>query len=83
MSRTILHSKMHKQSQMHNHDGAREIDMHKGPLETPMGIIPATGKRTSAPCCDVFHLKNGEIQKFDCYTSGAIIFSQLGVLTNL
>jgi len=40
---------------------------HKGPLATPMGIIPATGKRMDAPCCDVFHLKNGKIQKFDCY----------------
>ncbi len=49
---------------------------HKGPLETPMGIIAATGKRMDAPCCDVFHLKNGKIQKFDCYPSGTIIFSQ-------
>jgi len=56
---------------------------HKGPLETPMGIIPPTGKRMDAPCCDVFHLKNGKIQKFDCYPSGTIIFSQLGVLANL
>jgi ketosteroid isomerase-like protein len=56
---------------------------HKGPLETPMGIIPATGKRMDAPCCDIFHLKNGKIQKFDCYPSGTIIFSQLGVLSNL
>ena len=56
---------------------------HKGPLETPMGIIPATGKRMDAPCCDVFHLKNGKIQKLDCYPSGTIIFSELGVLPNL
>ena len=56
---------------------------HKGPLETPMGIIPATGKKMDVPCCDVFRLKNGKIQKFDCYPSGTIMFSQLGVLPNL
>src|ERR1700684_1713468 len=30
---------------------------HKGPLSMPQGIIPATGKRMDAPCCDVFRLK--------------------------
>src|SRR5450432_2647504 len=25
---------------------------HKGPLQTPMGILPPTGKRMDAPCCD-------------------------------
>jgi predicted ester cyclase len=40
---------------------------HKGPLELPMGIIPATGK----------------IQRFDCYPSGTITLTQLGVLPNL
>jgi ketosteroid isomerase-like protein len=56
---------------------------HKGPLELPMGIIPATGKRMDAPCCDVFRLKNGKIQRFDCYPSGTITLAQLGVLPNL
>jgi ketosteroid isomerase-like protein len=40
---------------------------HKGPLELPTGTIPATGKRMKAPCCDVFRLKNGKIQSFNCY----------------
>jgi ketosteroid isomerase-like protein len=56
---------------------------HKGPLELPMGTIPATGKRMDAPCCDVFRLKNGKIQRFDCYPSGTITLTQLGVLSNL
>jgi steroid delta-isomerase-like uncharacterized protein len=56
---------------------------HKGPLELPMGSIPATGKRMDAPCCDVFRLKNGKIQSFNCYNEGSIILSQLGVLPNL
>jgi predicted ester cyclase len=39
----------------------------KGPLALPSGTIPANGKRFKAPCCDVFKLKNGKVQVFDCY----------------
>ena len=56
---------------------------HKGPLALPFGSIPPTGKRMDAPCCDVFRLKDGKIQSFDCYPSGTVIMSQLGVLQNL
>ena len=56
---------------------------HKGPLPTPMGIIPPTGKRMDAPCCDVFRLVNGKIQSFNCYPSGTVMFAQLGVLSNI
>jgi predicted ester cyclase len=40
---------------------------HKGPLELPKGIVPPSGRRMKAPCCDVFRLKNGKIQSFHCY----------------
>jgi ketosteroid isomerase-like protein len=56
---------------------------HKGPLLTPMGTIPATGKRMDAPCCDVFRMVNGKIQSFNCYPSGTVIFAQLRVLSNI
>jgi predicted ester cyclase len=56
---------------------------HKGPLQMPMGIIPPTGKRMDAPCCDVFRLVNGKIQSFNCYPSGTVVMSQLGVLSNI
>ena len=56
---------------------------HKGPLPTPMGILPPTGNRMDAPCCDVFRLVNGKIQSFDCYPSGTVMFAQLGVLSNI
>jgi ketosteroid isomerase-like protein len=56
---------------------------HKGPLTLPFGIIPPTGKRMDGPCCDVFQLKNGKIQSFNCYNEGSITLSQLGVLLNL
>jgi ketosteroid isomerase-like protein len=38
-----------------------------GPLEQPNGVVPPMGMRMKAPCCDVFRLKNGKIQSFDCY----------------
>ena len=53
---------------------------HDGPLWLPQGILPPTGNRMDAPCCDVFRLKNGKIQLFDCYPSGTVILGQLGVL---
>jgi ketosteroid isomerase-like protein len=56
---------------------------HKGPLLTPMGVLPATNKRMDAPCCDLFRIVNGKIQSFNCYPSGTVIFAQLGVLANI
>lgn len=56
---------------------------HSGPLVLPAGTIPATGKEMHAPCCDVFHLKDGKVTSFHCYTAATIIFGQLGVLGNL
>jgi ketosteroid isomerase-like protein len=56
---------------------------HDGPLATAMGVIPPTGKRMDAPCCDVFDIVDGKIKRFDCYPSGTIIFGQLGVLADI
>ena len=56
---------------------------HKGPLPTPMGILPPTERQMDAPCCDVFRLVNGKIRSFNCYPSGTVILAQLGVLSNI
>jgi predicted ester cyclase len=56
---------------------------HKGDLDLPKGIIPPTGKKMSAPTCDVFHLKDGKILSFDCYVAVPILLEQLGVFLNL
>ena len=56
---------------------------HNGPLKLPMGIVPPTGKKMNAPCCDVFRLKDGKVQSFNCYPSAAVMLAQLGVLANL
>lgn len=54
-----------------------------GPLALPAGTIPPTGKEMHAPCCDVFHLKDGKVTSFHCYTAATTILGQLGVLGNL
>lgn len=56
---------------------------HQGPLNLSYGTLPPTGKRMNAPCCDVFELTGGKIKRFDCYPSGSVILTQLGVLRNL
>jgi steroid delta-isomerase-like uncharacterized protein len=56
---------------------------HLGPLRLPLGTIPATGKRMNAPCCDVFELSGDKIKRFDCYPSGSVVLTQLGVIRNL
>jgi ketosteroid isomerase-like protein len=55
----------------------------KGPLALPVGTIPPTGKTMVTPCCDVFHIENGKVKSFHCYTAGTIMLGQLGVLGNL
>jgi ketosteroid isomerase-like protein len=56
---------------------------HKGDLRLPAGYIPPTGKEMHAPCCDVFHLKDGKIMSFHCYVAVPILLQQLGVFGNL
>jgi steroid delta-isomerase-like uncharacterized protein len=56
---------------------------HQGDLHLPFGVIPATGKRMDAPCADFFEIVDGKIKRFDCYPSGTILLTQLGVLENL
>jgi predicted ester cyclase len=53
---------------------------HKGPLKMPGGMIPPTGKRMDGPCSDVFEMVDGKVRRFDCYPSGTVILTQLGVL---
>ncbi len=56
---------------------------HNGDLNLPKGVIPPTGREMHAPCCDVFHLKDGKIMSFHCYVAVPILLEQLGVFLNL
>ncbi|MEF3366822.1 nuclear transport factor 2 family protein [Methylocystis sp. 9N] len=50
---------------------------HTGPLETPNGTVPASGKKIEAPCCDVWTLKDTKIQSFHCYMAATILAAQI------
>jgi ketosteroid isomerase-like protein len=56
---------------------------HQGDLVLPAGTISPAGKQMHAPCCDVFHLKDGKIFSFHCYVAVPILLEQLGVFMNL
>jgi ketosteroid isomerase-like protein len=56
---------------------------HRGPLSMPGGTLLPTGNQMDAPCCDVFELVDGKIKRFDCYPSGTVILTQLGLIGNL
>jgi len=56
---------------------------HRGPLELPMGTIPATGKRMKTPCADFFKMRNGKIEFFHCYTAATILLTEIGVIGNV
>src|SRR5216683_8329904 len=43
---------------------------HKGPLVLPAGTLEASGKAMHTPCCDVFYMSDGKIQRFNCYAAG-------------
>ena len=56
---------------------------HEGNLPVEGGVVPPTNKEIHAPCCDVFHLKDGSVVSFHCYVAVPILLGQLGVLNNL
>jgi hypothetical protein len=47
------------------------------------GVLPPTNTAMHAPCCDVFHLKDGKVVSFHCYVAVPILLGQLGVFKNL
>lgn len=56
---------------------------HQGDFPIAGGILPATGRRFDAPCCDVFRLKDGKVTEFRCYNDVSVWLDDLGVLHDL
>ena len=52
----------------------------RGPMETPVGVIQPTGAKIDIPCADFFYMRNGKIERFDCYPAVSIMLKQMGVL---
>jgi steroid delta-isomerase-like uncharacterized protein len=53
---------------------------HQGPLETPEGTIPATGKQITIRGCDVVTVRDGRITSHRAYFDQLSFMAQLGLL---
>jgi hypothetical protein len=59
-----------------------EVDIQgtfEGPLQTPAGIVKPTGAKVDVPTADFWYLRNGKVQKFNCYLGYSVMFAQMGV----
>jgi ketosteroid isomerase-like protein len=50
-----------------------------GPRETPAGIVQPTGAKIDVPTADFWYLRDGKIERFDCYMMISIKLAQMGV----
>ena len=50
-----------------------------GPLETPAGTVQPTGAKIDAPGADFWRLRDGKIERFDCYILVNTIYAQMGI----
>ena len=50
-----------------------------GPFETPAGIVQPTGAKVDVPTADFWYLRDGKIERFDCYIMINTMLAQMGV----
>jgi steroid delta-isomerase-like uncharacterized protein len=53
---------------------------HTGPLGTPQGEVPPTGRKLLLPLCDVIEVDAGRITQIHAYYDQMTIAAQLGLL---
>lgn len=51
---------------------------HLGGFPTPLGVIPPTGNRIDVPTADLWHLRDGKVETFNCYNAANVWLAQLG-----
>jgi hypothetical protein len=50
-----------------------------GPLQTPSGTFEPTGAKVDGPCADFWYLRDGKIERFDCYIMFDTMRAQMGL----
>jgi hypothetical protein len=50
-----------------------------GSLQTPAGTPKGNGARVDVPTADFWYLRNGKVEKFNCFVGYCVWFSQMGV----
>ncbi len=53
---------------------------HTGPLQTPAGVIPATGKEIELKVSEFFEWENGKFTKITNYQDAGSLMRQIGVM---
>jgi steroid delta-isomerase-like uncharacterized protein len=53
---------------------------HTGPMQTPMGEVPPTGKKMELPFCSLVRVRDGKIVEGRDYYDGMAVASQLGLM---
>jgi steroid delta-isomerase-like uncharacterized protein len=56
------------------------VGTHTGPLLTPAGEIPPTGKRAEWPVCEVWQMRDGKLASIHNYQDLATMLRQLGLI---
>lgn len=51
---------------------------HRGGFPTPLGEIAPTGRRIDVPAADLWYLRDGRIETFNCYNAANVWLAQLG-----
>jgi ketosteroid isomerase-like protein len=51
---------------------------HLGAFPTPAGEIPPTGNRIDVPTADLWYLRDGKIESFNCYNAANVLLAQIG-----
>jgi steroid delta-isomerase-like uncharacterized protein len=53
---------------------------HTGPLQTPAGTIPPTGKAIKLQFAEIFTMRDGKIRQMKAYWDSATLMRQLGLI---
>jgi hypothetical protein len=51
---------------------------HLGGFPTPIGEIRPTGNRIDVPTADLWYLREGRIERFNCYNATNVLLAQIG-----
>lgn len=54
---------------------------HTGPLQTPMGEVPPTGRTVDLLVCEVWGIRDGKLASLHNYQDAASLMRQLGLLS--
>lgn len=53
---------------------------HTGPLQTPAGTVPPTGRTVDFTVCEVWRIRDGKVASLHNYQDSASIMRQLGLI---